>query len=123
LIINNSRKAFALLQKRFNPLQEEVWLMTLHTDMSLIAIDLLFRGTVNESLIHPRDLFRCICLNNSAAFILAHNHPSGKVSPSRQDRRATRRIQRLAKLIEVPIRDHIIFSAEKYYSFSEHKQI
>ena len=120
MIINCSRKAFQILQKNINSQQEEVWVLTLDNDLKLLELDLLFRGTVNECIIHPRDLIRTICARNASVFIVAHNHPSGKAKPSRQDRRVTQRILKISQLLEVPMRDHLIFSQNTYFSFADH---
>ncbi len=119
MIINSSRKAFEVLRKKVNFLQEEVWLLTLDANLKLMEIDLIFRGTVNECVIHPRDLVRTVCSRNASAFLLAHNHPSGRVQPSREDKIVTQKIVKVSRLLEVPMQDHLIFSAEKYFSFAD----
>jgi DNA repair protein RadC len=119
MIINQSEKAFHLLQEKINPFQEEVWLLSLTADLMLLATDMLFRGTVDQCAIHPRDLVRTLCSRNASAFILAHNHPSGQVQPSSQDYWVTRKIMQIANLLEIPMKDHLIVTDKSYYSFAD----
>jgi DNA repair protein RadC len=119
MIINQSESAFRLLQEKSNSLQEEVWLLSLDADLMLLATDMLFRGTVDQCTIHPRDLVRTLCSRNASAFILAHNHPSGQVQPSSQDYWVTRKIMQIANLIEIPMKDHLIVTDTSYYSFAD----
>jgi len=107
LIIDCSKKAFSVLRSQVNPHQEEVWCLSLNSNLELIAKDMLFRGTVSECFLHPRDLIRNLCCRNASTFILAHNHPSGRLAPSLQDKKVTRKILKLSQLIEIPIRDHL----------------
>lgn len=121
--INNSQNAFELMKNNFNPLCEEFWLITLNAQLYTINTTLISRGTLNFCLVHPRDVFRCAVRDNAFSLILAHNHPSKELKPSSQDIKLTKRLVKIAQLIEVPIIDHIIFTNEFYFSFKENNLI
>jgi len=121
--IHNSQKAFQLLQKQFNPDCEEFWLISLKTDLTSHHFTLIAKGTLNYCAVHPRDLFREAIRSNAYAMIIAHNHPSLDVRPTTEDIQLTKKLVRLAKMLEIPILDHIIFSDSTYFSFKENKLI
>jgi DNA repair protein RadC len=79
----------------------------------------LFVGTLNSSLVHPREIFKTALANNSANIILMHNHPSGNSEPSHEDISITRKISDAGKLLEIQIFDHIIIAGNSYTSFVE----
>ncbi len=104
--------------------QEVLHILVLNTRMKLVHDEVLHKGTVNESLAHPRDIIGCALKHNAHAFILAHNHPSGDPSPSEADRQLTRRIRDAAELMKIIFADHIIVGAPRagakpYFSFRE----
>lgn len=117
--INSAKLAYEHLKQHFNSKVEEVWILGLDTQLRLQFKEMLFRGTLFSCPLHARDIFRVLLNHNSYAFILAHNHPSGSVEPSRQDLVMTRRLMKLAKLMEVPMMDHIVFSNKEFYSIAE----
>lgn len=119
LIINSSSKAYSLLKKHINPNQEEVWLLSLNSELKLIELDMLFRGTAQFCPFHMRDLVRTLCLRNACSFILAHNHPSGNFLPSRQDLLVTRKIKKIAGLIEIQYHDHLVITHEGFSSLEK----
>jgi DNA repair protein RadC len=100
---------------------EEFWIMALHNNKQLIKSQCLFRGTVNQCPVFPRDIVRFICAQNASAFIVVHNHPSGDATPSRQDVQLTKKLLEIAALIEVVMIDHVIIGDLQYYSFADKK--
>lgn len=98
---------------------EEFWVIALNSNLEIIEKKLLFRGTVDRCLIHPRDLIRFLCSQNASAFIIAHNHPSGDPRPSKEDLAVTKKLVMLAMLIEIPMKDHLILSKKGYFSFAD----
>lgn len=120
MIINSSYKAYTLLKRHINRHQEEVWILTLNSELKLIDINMLFRGTVDHCTLHPRDLIRLLCIKNASSFIMGHNHPSGNLKPSKQDLVVTNKIMKISKLLEVPINDHLILTTESYLSLADH---
>ena len=75
------------------------------------------QGSLTASLVHPREVFRPALLTNSAAIIIAHNHPSGNPKPSENDNRLTRRLKKAGKLLGIEVIDHIITGDGEHYSY------
>lgn len=117
--INSAKLAHDHFKQHFNSEVEEVWILGLDTQLRLQFQEMLFRGTLFSCPFHARDIFRILLKHNSYAFILGHNHPSGSVQPSQQDFVMTRKLYKLAKLMELPMMDHIVFSNNEYFSFAE----
>jgi len=82
-----------------------------------------FIGTLNASLIHPREIFQEALLHNAASVILVHNHPSGDPEPSEDDIEITKRIQEAGKIMGIDVLDHIIIAKKQVYSFKEYKLV
>ena len=77
-------------------------------------------GTVNMVNVHPRDVFRYAIECNAVSIILAHNHPSGEIQPSEEDKELTNKMKEIGKLLDIKIFDHLILSPNKnYYSFAD----
>ena len=77
------------------------------------------RGTLNSSLVHPREVFIPAITEPAASIVLLHNHPSGNPEPSSEDIQITRQLVEASKIIGIPIHDHIIIAGNSYISFSE----
>ena len=104
--------------------KEEMRAVLLDTRYRLIRVENVSRGTVNESIAHPRDIFRPAVIASAYAVIVAHNHPSGDPSPSQADHSLTRRLAEAAELMQIKLLDHIIIGAQSntnpgYFSFKE----
>ena len=80
-------------------------------------------GTLHNSLVHPREVFKAAILSNSASIILAHNHPSGDPSPSREDIEVTKRINEAGNLLGIGLQDHIIIGSNGHYSLKSNGQL
>ena len=76
-------------------------------------------GILNSSLVHPREVFQPAILESAASIILMHNHPSGEVNPSQEDKDITYRLIESGKMMDIPVLDHIIIGDGKYFSFRE----
>ena len=83
---------------------------------------MLFVGTVNRSLVHPRDIFKEAYLLNASSVICMHNHPSGEVYPSEEDERLTERLKYVGNVLGIDVLDHIIIG-DGYYSFLENNKM
>lgn len=81
------------------------------------------RGTLTASLVHPREVFRVAIMENAAAVILVHNHPSGEPSASVEDRSVTKRLASVGRLLGIRVIDHIIVAEAGYYSFVEEGEL
>ncbi len=95
--------------------------ITLHLDGKnrISCFDPVSIGSLNQSVVHPREVFATALKSCAAAIILLHNHPSGDPKPSREDSNLTRRLKEIGDLIGIPVLDHIIIG-DMYYSFAEH---
>jgi DNA repair protein RadC len=80
----------------------------------------VFKGSLNASLVHPREVFRLAIVRRACAIIVAHNHPSGDLRPSGDDIELTRRLHTVADIVGIPLLDHIILSQLGHCSMREH---
>ena len=97
--------------------QEHMKLLMLNSKAKLIGETDISKGTVNATIITPRELFIEALQKNAVSIIIMHNHPSGDPSPSKEDRLITRRIQEAGALIGIELLDHIIIGNNCYVSF------
>ena len=81
------------------------------------------RGGLSSSIVHPREVFKRALLNNAAAILLAHNHPSGNPEPSLDDIKITKRLMKAGKLLNIEVLDHLIIGDEKHCSLKERQDI
>ena len=104
--------------------KESLRVILLDTRYHLIRMEEISLGSVNESIAHPRDVFRPAVISSAYAVIVVHNHPSGDPSPSQSDHSLTRRLAEAAELLQIKLLDHIIIGAPAegrlpYFSFKE----
>ena len=94
--------------------------ITLHLDGKnrIICCDLVSIGSLNQSLVHPREVFKTACLSN-AAVLMIHQHPTGDPSPSSEDISITRRLKEAGEIMGIKVLDHIIVGDGEYLSFVE----
>ncbi len=85
----------------------------------VIRQEVIFIGTLNQSLVHPREVFRPAIIDNSAGVIVLHNHPSGTLEPSQADIQITSRLKKVGTLVGIELLDHIIVTVDGHYSFSD----
>ncbi len=103
--------------------QEYFYCIYLNPKCEVIERRLLFMGTMNRSIVHPREIFKYAYLNSASSIICVHNHPSGNIKPSREDIRLTESLVELGKVNSIPIVDHLIIGDSNYYSFYEDGKI
>lgn len=106
-----------------NKKQEYFYAVYLDNSKKIIGDKLLFIGTINYSLVHPREVFKEAYLKGASAIICVHNHPSGNVLPSKQDYDVTNNLISVGKILGIKIVDHVIISSNNYYSFLENDDI
>jgi DNA repair protein RadC len=96
----------------------------LTTNNNVFGFEIISQGSLDSSIVHPREVFRSACVSTAASIILAHNHPSGNPEPSAGDISITKKIAEAGKLLDIPVFDHIIFAGgETYTSFVERRII
>jgi len=105
---------------KYHGIKKEVfWVLILDTKNQIIREVIISEGILDSTVVHPREVFRIAILESAASIVLMHNHPSGSVEPSIQDKNLTTRLSKAGELIGIKILDHIIVGGDDYYSFVE----
>lgn len=118
--LRTSTEAFTLLAPVVRRRkQESFWTFYLDVRNRIIGKREICRGTLSACIVHPRDVFGPALIKHAAALILAHNHPSGDPAPSPEDVDLTNRLVAAGKLVGIPVLDHIIVTADRYFSFRD----
>lgn len=118
--ITSPQDVVALLMDEMQCLKQECFkIIMLDTKNKVIKVEEISRGTLNTSLVHPREVFVKAIKQHAAAIILAHNHPSGDTEPSAEDKSITRRLVDAGELIGISVLDHIIIGRGTYLSFKQ----
>lgn len=99
--------------------REQFMAIHLNTKNRVLHIETVSIGTLNSSIVHPRELFKNAIKRSAAAIIIAHNHPSGDVSLSIEDKEITKRLTEVGKLLGIEILDHVIIGGGHFFSFKE----
>ena len=99
--------------------QEHFSLLLLNNKNKIRAYKVMFSGSLTASLVHPREVYRAVCLYGAAAVIFVHNHPSGDPAPSPEDIDITRRLEEVGAVLGVRVLDHVILGDGRYFSFSD----
>ena len=123
--LDSPELVYELLEAEMRALHKEsLRVLLLDTRYHLIGTEQVSLGSVNESIAHPRDVFRPAVVASAYAVIVVHNHPSGDPSPSQSDHSLTRRLVEAAELLQIKLLDHVIIGApaegrQPYFSFKE----
>lgn len=113
---------FLLLQMA--GLDREVFgVVFLNAQHQVMAFEVMFQGTLTQTSVYPREVLRAALKHNAAAVILAHNHPSGCVEPSRADDLLTRTLKSALAVVDVKVLDHFVIGHGSAYSFAEHNRL
>lgn len=105
------------------PSQKEAFLcLSLDTRHRPLAVDLVSLGSLQSSVVHPREVFRPAVALGAAAIIIAHNHPSGEVHPSAEDEAVTDRLREAGRILGIPLLDHLILGSGRFYCFAEERK-
>lgn len=118
----NSPKSIA---ERYIPIlesvkQEEFRVILLDTANNILGEQLVSKGSLNASIVHPREVFKKAITDSAAGLIVLHNHPSGNPEPSEEDKKVTSNLVKAGSIIGIEIVDHIIIAGLQYFSFAEH---
>ncbi len=103
--------------------QEHFISVTLNAAGEVIATRVVTIGLVSQTQIHPREIFADAITDRASSVIIAHNHPSGNLSPSTEDIQITKNLQEAGKILGIKILDHIIFGQKEFYSFLENEKL
>ncbi len=122
--VRSSRDVVALVGDEMRLFEEERFkILLLDTKNRLIRDETVSVGTLNASLVHPREVFRSAIRASSAGVIVCHNHPTGDCRPSHEDRETTRRMKEAGELVGIRLLDHVIIGDGDYYSFKDNDEL
>lgn len=106
--------------KHYEEADREIFtILMLNIKHKVIGIHDVSVGSLTASVVHPREVFKAACLANAAALIIAHNHPSGDPTPSKEDMNITQNLITAGKLMDIPVLDHIVVGDDKFISFKQ----
>jgi DNA repair protein RadC len=118
--ITSSSVAYRILQKRLCDLpHEEFWILVLNRANQVMREEYLSKGGISGTVVDVRLICKLAIENNASGIVIAHNHPSGQVVPSEQDKAITRKLKEALKFFEITLLDHLIIGDQKYCSFSD----
>ncbi len=103
--------------------KEKFLVVCLNSANKIIRYEIISVGSLNSSIVHPREVFKAAIENDSASIILIHNHPSGNPEPSNEDISITKKIVESGKIMDIPVFDHIIIAGNTHTSFIEKRLI
>lgn len=119
--LNSPQAVVELVRGRLAHLKREVFLVIqLNVKNDVIAEEIVSQGTINASIVHPREVFQNAIKNGAAAIIVTHNHPSGDPAPSDEDIQVTKRLVETGKIIGIPLLDHVIIGKHDSFSLKAH---
>lgn len=118
--VKSPEDAYKLLKQFLVEVDREYFLVVcLDTKNQPTAINVCHMGSLNASIVHPREVLKPAILSNSASIIVAHNHPSNDPTPSKEDIEVTKRLVEAGKIIGIEVLDHLIVCADKFVSLKE----
>ena len=122
--IQNSMDIVTWFEMEYGFLNQEHFVaLYLDTKGKIIKHQVLFVGTLNESSVHPREIFKEACLVNAFSVLVVHNHPSGDPAPSKEDIDFTNRLYEVSMMMGIPLMDHVIVGKNCYFSFYQEKYL
>lgn len=115
---NSPESTFELFRDLTQETKEHFVALHLDTKNRIICYDTVSIGSLSESIVHPREVFKSALLSSAAAVLFLHNHPSGDTRPSREDIEITKRLKESGDLLGIRVLDHLIIGEQGYYSFA-----
>ena len=119
-LIQSANDAVFLMQKELRNCDRETFCaLHLNAKGKPLSMSIISIGELTSTIVHPREVFKASILSNASAVIFMHNHPSGELTPSEEDKKATKRLEMAGQILGIPVVDHIIVgeNKENYYSF------
>lgn len=122
-LLDSPQLIFEYLKEKIGKEKKEHFMVICLDTRNNLIVDDVSVGTLNASLVHPREVFKKAILNNSSHVILAHNHPSGDPTPSENDITTTKRLVESGKILGISVADHVIVTQDSYVSLRERNSI
>lgn len=119
LRVTSASDVFEIFQDIKYEKQEKLICISIDNKGAIIAWNTVYIGTINEMIVHPREIYKHAFNNLAYAIILLHNHPSGDCTPSEADLETTKKIIEISTIMSIPLVDHIIIGDNQYYSMKE----
>ena len=122
-VLNSPENVIQFLTDEFASFDREVFgILNLNTQNQVINMNIVSVGVIDQAIVSPREIFKSSILSNAASILLLHNHPSGKVTPSREDLQITDQLCNAGMLLGIRVLDHVIIGGRNgwNYSFLEH---
>lgn len=118
--LKSPQAVFQFLSDEFSNMDREIsCVLNLKTNGEVINLNIVSMGSLNATVIEPREIFKSSILSNAASIIFLHNHPSGELQPSKEDINLTRRVELAGDVLGIPLLDHIILGHGEYMSLRE----
>ena len=119
-VVKGPEDAYRLVRKQLESADREHFLVILLTSKNtVIGVETISVGTLNASIVHPREALKPAIINSAAAIVLAHNHPSGVPTPSADDITITKRIKKAGEILGIDVLDHVIIGKGTFQSLKE----
>ncbi len=106
-----------------DPNKEFFMALYLNTKNGILKQEVISIGSLNANIVHPREIFKTACMVSASSIIVAHNHPSGDPSPSREDIEITKKLSEAGKMMGIGLLDHVIIGYDRNYGFKESGQL
>jgi DNA repair protein RadC len=108
-----------LREQKIDQNKEHFWIIGLANNLNLLFVELIGLGTVNKVLVNPMEVFSFALQKRAVQIMLCHNHPSGELKPSKEDKDTTDRMIQVGKIVGTPVLDHLIITERSYMSFND----
>jgi DNA repair protein RadC len=119
-VVRQPTDVFDYFRDEMSLLPNEIFrVVALDTKNRILKDKIISEGTLNASIVHPRDVFRFALIQTAANIILLHNHPSGDPTPSKEDVQITKRLIEVGRVMDVPVLDHLVIASGKFLSMKE----
>ena len=122
-VVKYPEEIFSLVRHNADRKQERFISLSLNGAHEVLAVRVVTIGLVNRTIVHPREVFADLIQDRAAAFAVAHNHPSGKITPSPEDDEITSRLLRASEILGLHFLDHIIFSDTAWWSYRQNGRL
>jgi len=121
--VKHPSEIFSLIRHNADRKQERFISLSLNGAHEVLAVRVVTIGLVNRTIVHPREVFADLIQDRAAAFIVAHNHPSGRLTPSSEDDEITARLLKASKILGLHFLDHLVFSETDWWSYRQNGRL